>query len=170
MKRLLFAGIFTLAVFASPGAVTWRSVSAGPEFVVPVGDLNDKVGQGVGVSARFEIVDAWSFVYGLGSGYLSFAEKGPTNTSMTIIPLQGIMRYRPGGGLFYVALEGGMQFRKTNDLVDGTANDIRPMLCPQAGLYIPLGSMIAADVTASFAALPVDAQFFGLRLSVAFGF
>ncbi len=170
MKHLILTCVVLTLTVTAADAASWYTLSVSPEIAFPVREMGDTYDRGLGVSGRFEIVEAWSAMYGVGVGYLTFDDKGGGDGSTTVMPVEAIYRHRFGGGLFYAAVQSGVRLQQTTDTVNGTVDDARFSLTPVLGMFVPLGEAVALDVSALVPALPSDAQYMGIRVSVALGF
>ncbi|HCW07373.1 MAG TPA: hypothetical protein DGG95_08420 [Cytophagales bacterium] len=69
-----------------------QEVSAGVDVALPAGDLSKAVGNGFGLSARYENEFGKRMSWLVDAGFLSFSGKGSAK-SITMVPLQAGLKY-----------------------------------------------------------------------------
>jgi hypothetical protein len=164
MKKVLVL-VFALVTVASVSTFAQDGrFSAGLELGIPTGDLDEAVGVGLGITGRYEAAINEHLDWMVTTGFISFGEKDNSGVKLSIIPIQGGLKYYLDNSFngFYFGAELGLNIVKVK--FDGGGSDSETDLgfAPQIGYHL-------ANVDLSMRYQIVDeADFFGIRAAYVF--
>lgn len=152
---------FALCTFIMTSSMAQGRFSVGAELAFPQDDWADFVGVGLGISGRYEAPINENFSWMATAGFLSFGEEDNNDVNVTIIPINGGVKYYFNGSSFdgfYAGAELGLNF------VGGDADSETELgFAPQIGYHLPV-----VDISLRYS-LVDDFDYVAFRVAYVFG-
>ncbi|HYF69989.1 MAG TPA: outer membrane beta-barrel protein [Ohtaekwangia sp.] len=158
---------FALCTFVVVSSMAQGRFSVGAELALPQGDINDAIGAGFGVTARYEAPINDNLSWMGTAGFLTFGEKDDSGVKATIIPINAGIKYYFNGESFtgfYGGAELGLNFASVKiDAIDETDSETKFGFAPQIGYHLPV-----IDISLRYSIID-DIDYLGLRVAYVFG-